>query len=174
MKHQRVCGDCGGNTFIERKDYEFYESGLADVLLKNIEIERCRKCANESPVIPNRNDLMRTIAVALISKPSKLTRFEVQWIREHLGKKSAAFAKLLGIDPSHLSRVENDKMAVSRQIDRLVRALVLVHEPELLAKLKRLGQGDILKLFSAIKDDAHPVEVQLTYMGKGYTFDLKA
>jgi putative zinc finger/helix-turn-helix YgiT family protein len=172
---QRVCRECGGNAKIVRKDYQFIESGLSNVFLKDIEIVKCASCESESPRIPNHDDLMRTIAVALIDKPSELAGEEVRFLRKYLGEGSATFAQMLGIDRSHLSRVENGAMAISRQTDRLVRTLALVHEPSLLVKLKRLGRyEDLLQRLSAIDSSTNPVRVQLDHAENGYTYDLKA
>jgi len=171
---QRVCRECGGNAKVVRKDYHFTESGLNNVYLKVIEVVKCTKCKSESPRIANHDDLMRTIAVALIDKPSELAGGEVRFLRKYLGEGSAPFAQMLGIDRSHLSRVENGAMAISRQTDRLVRTLALVHEPALLEKLKRLGRyEDLLQRLSAIEPETTPVRVQLDYAENGYTFDLK-
>jgi YgiT-type zinc finger domain-containing protein len=173
-KQQPLC-ECGGKAKIVRKDYLFRESGLNNILLRDTEVLVCSRCKGESPLIPNHNDLMRTIAVALIDKPSELAGDEVRFLRKYLGEEGAAFAKMLGIDRSHLSRVENGAMAISRQTDRLIRTLALVHAPELLDKLKRLGRrGTIVERLSAIADDASPVEFQLAHAEKGYTYDLKS
>jgi YgiT-type zinc finger domain-containing protein len=172
---QRVCRECGGNAKIVRKDYLFKESGLNNILLKDIEVVSCAKCKSESPRIPNHDDLMRTIAVALIDKPTELAGDEVRFLRKYLGEGSTPFAQMLGIDRSHLSRVENRAMAISRQTDRLVRTLALVHEPTLLDKLKRLGRYEaILQRLSAIGPEASPMQVRLDHAESGYTYDLKA
>jgi putative zinc finger/helix-turn-helix YgiT family protein len=171
---QRVCRECGGNAKIVHKDYHFTESGLNNVFLKGIEVAKCLKCQSESPRIPNHDDLMRTIAVALIDKPSELAGDEVRFLRKYLGEGSSTFAQMLGIDRSHLSRVENGAMAISRQTDRLVRTLALVHEPKLLDKLKRLGRYEHrLHRLSAINPNTKPVRVQLDHAESGYTYDLK-
>ena len=66
-------------------------------------------------------------------------------------------------------------MAISRQTDRLVRTLALVHEPTLLDKLKRLGRYKaILQRLSAIESETNPVRVQLDHAESGYTYDLNA
>ena len=172
---QRECRECGGNAKILRKDYLFTESGLSNVLVKNIEVASCAKCKSESPRIPDLDDLMRTIAVALIDKPSELAGNEVRFLRKYLGQGSEPFAQMLGIDRSHLSRVENGAMAISRQTDRLVRTLALVHEPSLIEKLKRLKRYEaILQHLSAIKPETNPVRVQLDHAENGYTYALKA
>ena len=171
---QRACHECGGIANIVRKDYHFTESGLNNVFLKGIEVAKCANCKSESPRIQNHDDLMRTIAVALIDKPSELAGDEVRFLRKYLGQGSGPFAQMLGIDRSHLSRVENGAMAISRQTDRLVRTLALVHEPALLEKLKRLGRfEDLLQRLSQIGSEANPVRVQLDHAESGYTYDLR-
>jgi putative zinc finger/helix-turn-helix YgiT family protein len=173
--NQRVCRECGGNAKVVRKNYRFKESGLNNVFLKDIEVVKCADCKSESPRVPNHDDLMRTIAVALIDKPSELAGDEVRFLRKYLGEGSTTFAQMLGIDRSHLSRVENGAMAISRQTDRLVRTLALVHEPTLLEKLKRLGGYEaLLQRLSAINPKANPVRVQLDHAQSGYTYNLKA
>jgi putative zinc finger/helix-turn-helix YgiT family protein len=173
--NRRVCRECGGNAEIVRQDYRFTESGLNNVLLRDIEVVKCAACKSVSPRIPHHDDLMRTIAVALIDKPSELAGEEVRFLRTYLGEKSASFAQMLGIDRSHLSRVENGAMAISRQTDRLVRTLALLHEPTLLDKFKTLGRyATILERLSAIEPESNPVQVQLDHAESGYTYDLKA
>lgn len=173
-RKQRVCRECGGNARIVRKDYRFRESGLNNVYLQDIEVVVCAKCKGESPRIPNHDDLMRTIAVALIDKPFELAGDEVRFLRKYLGEGSIAFAQMLGIDRSHLSRVENGAMAISKQTDRLVRTVALVREPSLLDKLRRLGRYQaILERLSAIEPETNPVRVQLGHAEDGYTYALK-
>jgi hypothetical protein len=66
-------------------------------------------------------------------------------------------------------------MAISRQTDRLVRTLALLHEPTLLDKFKTLGRyATILERLSAIEPESNPVQVQLDHAESGYTYDLKA
>lgn len=171
---QRVCRECGGNAKIVRKDYRFTESGLENVFLKDIEMVVCAECKSGSPRIPNHDDLMRTIAVALIDKPFELAGDEVRFLRKYLGEGSIAFAQMLGIDRSHLSRVENGAMAISKQTDRLVRTVALVREPSLLEKFKRLGRYEaILERLSAIEPEMNPIRVQLNHAEDGYTYALK-
>lgn len=172
-KH-RVCRECGGDARIVRKDYRFTESGLENVFLKGIEVAVCAKCKGESPRIANQDDLMRTIAVALIDKPFELAGDEVRFLRKYLGEGSNAFAQMLGIDRSHLSRVENGAMAISRQTDRLVRTMALVRDPSLMKKLNRLGRYEaIVERLSAIEPETNAVRVQLDHAEDGYTYALK-
>lgn len=171
----RACRECGGRARVVRKDYRFVESGLNNVVLKGIEVKVCSKCKSEAPRIPGHDDLMRTIAVALVDKPSQLAGEEVRFLRKYLGQGSGEFAQLLGINRSHLSRIENGAMAISRQTDRLVRTLALIHDPSLTGKLKQLGhQETLLQRLSAIETESSPIQMQLDYGGNGYTYDRKA
>ena len=172
---QRACRECGSKATVVRKDYRFLESGLSNVLLKDIEVVACPKCKSVSPRIPQHDDLMRTIAVALIDKPSELAGGEVRFLRKYLGVGSEQFARMLGVDRSHLSRVENGALAIGRQTDRLVRVLALVHEPALLEKVKQLGRhAAILERLSQIRPKTNPVQVQVGHAVTGYTYQLKA
>lgn len=172
-KKERRC-ECGGRADIVRKDYRFTESGLGNVWLKDIEVVICRTCASEAPRIPSHDDLMRTIAVAIIDKPSELAGDEVRFLRKYLGKHIGQFAQMLGMDRSHLSRIENRALAISRQTDRLVRTVALVYDPSLTAKLKQLGrQSAILERLREIEPEATPVQMQLGLGGRGYTYSLK-
>lgn len=174
-RKQQVCRECGGNARIVREDYRFTESGLDNVFLRGIEVVVCAKCKSESPRIPNHDDLMRTIAVALIDKPFELGGDEVRFLRKYLGEGSISFARMLGIDRSHLSRVENGAMAISKQTDRLVRTVALVRDPSLLDKLKWLGSYEaVLERLSKIEPEANAVSVQLDHAEGGYTYALKA
>ena len=171
---QQVCRECGGKDNVVRKDYRFIESGLNNVFLKDIEVVVCSGC-KESPRIPNHDDLMRTIAVALVDKPYELAGDEVRFLRKYLGEASISFAKMFGIDRSHLSRVENGTMAISRPTDRLVRTPAHVHDPALVQKLKRLGRHEeVLGRLGEIGSDVNPIEMQLDHAKDGSTYDRKA
>lgn len=119
------CLECGGSLRLAHRDYQFDESGLNNVVLKNLEVLVCEGCKAETPRIPRFNGLMRTIAMALISKPYKLEGQDIRFLRKFLGLSSEAFAALLDVDKSHLSRVENGATPVSATADRLVRLVAL-------------------------------------------------
>jgi len=140
------CLQCRGPLRAVRKDYPFTESGLNNVVLKNVEVLVCDRCKTETPRLPRLNDLMRAIAVAMIAKPYTLDGQDVRFLRKFLGLTSEAFAAILHIDKTHLSRVENGAMAVSAMIDRLVRLVALGMGEGLEQKAR-----DIIAGFTAIK-----------------------
>jgi len=173
-KTQRTCRACAGEMQLVRKDYQFKESGLDNVILKDIEVLVCNQCGSVVPRIPRLNDLMRTIAVAMVAKPSELTGPEVRFLRKFMDETIEHFARKLGIDRSHLSRVENESLGISRQTDRLVRALALIHKPELLEKMARLGRTEsVLKQLEDITPEATKVRIDIANSTHEYSYDLE-
>lgn len=171
---KRFCRQCEGPVQRVKKDYRFQESGLANVVLAGIEVDTCEACGDESPRIPQLEDLMNTICAALIAKPFELDGNEVRFLRKSVEANIENFAGKLGVDRSHLSRIENGALTVSRQTDRLVRALVLLHRPELLGKLGGLGNREqVLKLLEEIKPEARAVAVEVRKTPDGYGFELE-
>lgn len=167
----KICNECGSSIQRVRIDYRFEESGLDNVILAGIEVDRCPQCGGESPRIPRLNDVMDTIAVALIAKPFELTGRELRFLRKTLAVGIEDFARKLGIDRSHLSRVENGAFAISRQTDRLVRTLVLLHRPELMEKLTTMDNREsVLKRLEEIKPESATVIVELRQTPNGYNF----
>ncbi len=77
-----VCSACGKDAKIVHGNYQFKESGLPNVVLAGIEIIRCGHCGNEDPIIPNMDDLFRTITISLIAKPYRLAGEEVRFMRK--------------------------------------------------------------------------------------------
>ena len=94
-------------------------------MFKNVEVLVCGRCRTETPRLPRLNDLMRTIALAVIAKPFALEGQDVRFLRKFVGLTGEAFAAMLDIDKAHLSRVENGATPVSAMTDRLVRLIVL-------------------------------------------------
>ena len=89
---------------------------------------------------------MRTIALAIIAKPYGLEGQDVRFLRKFLGLTSEAFAAILTVDKSHLSRVENGATPVSATADRLVRLIALGLAEGLEEKAR-----DVIAKFAQIK-----------------------
>jgi len=171
-RNVNICNECGGQVERVRKDYTFIESGLDNVILRNTEVDVCPNCG-DSPRIYRINDVFLTIAASLIAKPFELSGREVRFLRKFLEVSIEDFARKLGVDRSHLSRVENGALAVSRQTDRLVRMIVLLHRPDLLEKLAALNdRATVLKRLEEIKPEASSITVELSQTPEGYSFEL--
>lgn len=106
--------------------YRYLLSGLDDVYLAEVAVYRCPKCRFEAPIIPKAEELHRVIALGLIKRPRRLSGSEVRFLRKHAGLPARQFARLLGVTPEHLSRVENGHtQAFGQPTDRLIRTVTL-------------------------------------------------
>ena len=119
------CINCGGPVVVVKGDHRFIESGLTSVMLKGVDLIRCERCNTSDPVIPHMNGLMRLIALALIQKPCKLRGEDVRYLRRYVGMSAADFAEILAVDPTTLSKWENDRDPVGPANDRLIRLVTL-------------------------------------------------
>jgi YgiT-type zinc finger domain-containing protein len=119
------CSNCGQSARKVRGNYLFRESGLKNVVLKNIEIVRCAHCGNEDPIIAKMNELLRVLAIAVVGKPFGLTGEEVRFLRKYLQMSGDTFASWLHTDKTTVSKWENDQIKIGAQSDRLIRAIVL-------------------------------------------------
>lgn len=96
-----------------------------DVYLSGILVRTCPKCHVEVPVIPRIEDLHRTIASAFIQQPTLLRGDQIKFLRKEIGFPSKKFARLLGVTPFYLSKIENGKIKkMGEPSDRLVRVAV--------------------------------------------------
>jgi putative zinc finger/helix-turn-helix YgiT family protein len=130
-RERSKCELCGG-TMVTRKatserPYRYELSGLDSVLLIGLEVRECRKCRAQVPVIPRIAELHKAIAIDLALKKGLLAGKEVRFLRKNAGIAANQFAALIGVDPAHLSRVENGKTeSFSPATDKLARAIAIV------------------------------------------------
>ena len=104
--------------------YRYQMSGLDNVFLAGIDVRRCGKCDVRVPVIPKIEQLHKEITKFLVFKKDLLTGKEIRFLRKNAGLAANQFAALLGLDPAHLSRVENGKLDnLGTATDKLVRAI---------------------------------------------------
>jgi putative zinc finger/helix-turn-helix YgiT family protein len=150
------CTSCGQEVQRQRGNYCFKESGLSNVLLKDIEVYKCRYCGTEDPIIPRLNELMQLIAIALTEKPSLLVGAEIRFLRKYLGMNQETFASLLGSDKTVLCKWERDQQTVGVKTDRLIRAVVL----GLGAGLRPFVEQSVRK-FTQINREIRTVRVEL-------------
>ena len=89
--------------------YQYVESGLENVFLIGATLYNC-PCGEELVEIPKVEQLDDEIAKVLIQKTNSLTGTEVRFFRKYAEWPAKDFAKILGVSPEHLSRVENRKV----------------------------------------------------------------
>lgn len=141
------CGNCDGTAAIVRRDYQFSQLGIP-VILQDIEVIECSECGSVEPVIPNVDGLMICLASAVIEKPNKLDGNEIKFLRKVAGKSAGEFARLLHVNHTHLSKVENNRLEVGDQLDKLIRLLVTNMTPELKGR-----NAELIALMPEIDDE---------------------
>jgi putative zinc finger/helix-turn-helix YgiT family protein len=123
------CTECQRAEMITNKETIRYEEcGLPNVVLKNIEVERCPECGNELISIPAISGLHRTIALHLIQQPERITVAEIRFLRKHMGWSKSDFARKLHVRAEQVSRWESESHPVpmNKQSELLLRSLVAI------------------------------------------------
>lgn len=125
-----TCHEDALDTKVENFPYE-PTPGLV-VLLRGVEVARCKDCGMQAPRILAIAKLHRAIAAAIVRKRGRLAPPEVRFLRKHLGWSGVDFAAHMGVTPETVSRWENPKKAseqIGPQADRLLRVMVQTQEP---------------------------------------------
>jgi DNA-binding transcriptional regulator YiaG len=65
----------------------------------------------------------------VIHKPARLSGAEVRYLRKSLGWSGEDFAKHMGVDPSTVSKWENEKEPIGTSSDRLLRLMIARETP---------------------------------------------
>lgn len=105
----------------------YQAGGLVGVLLSGIPAERCPLCGTETADPPAQRSLHAAIADGLVRRPGRLGGHQLRFLRTNARLAAGRFAALLGVDPAHLSRVENGKVeSLGVPADRLARVLTAV------------------------------------------------
>ncbi len=124
------CEECGGRLSIERNAVRRYEiGGLPHVELHGIEVTRCVACGVESIAIPRIAQLHRALAHQFVQQKRMLAFVEIRFLRKHIGLSGADFAQRMGVTRETVSRWETGAIQMGAVADRLLRLLVVTHEP---------------------------------------------
>lgn len=78
---------------------------------------------------------MKGIAMGRVVSLRLLTGGEVLFLRKYIGKRARDFARLLHVDHTHLSKVENGHVVIGAALDKAVCLLVLLFSPDLQNRL---------------------------------------
>lgn len=111
--------------------HRYTESGLANVILMNVETRACAECGEREVVIPKIEQLHRLIARAIATEAPKLEPEHVRFLRKWLGYSSADFALVMGVQPESVSRWERKDTTtpIGPTAERLLRVLVANQDP---------------------------------------------
>ncbi len=116
------CAICGGElTVVKGKPYN-YPIGELQVFLIGIPQYTCNECGEEFTTIPSPEALHRTIGLDICkNKKGLLLAEEIIFLRKELSLNATGLAKVLGVNPSTLSRWENGKKPIGESNDRMLR-----------------------------------------------------
>lgn len=124
------CDECGSLATTERNAVRRYKiAGLPHVELHGVEVITCRTCGEEGVAIPRIGQLHRVLAEAFVTQRRMLAPVEIRFLRKHIGLSGADFAQRMGVARETVSRWEKGATPMGAQADRLLRLLVVAHEP---------------------------------------------
>lgn len=125
------CQDCGGGPVTTERNAvrRYVIGGLPHVELHGVEVIKCAACGQEGIAIPRLGQLHRVLADAFVKQQRMLAPVEVRYLRKHIGLSAADFAQMMGVARETVSRWETGAQAMGAVADRLLRLLVLTHEP---------------------------------------------
>jgi putative zinc finger/helix-turn-helix YgiT family protein len=138
------CPNCRAVMESRRENHRYTESGLANVVLVDLEMRQCPACGERGPVIPRIEELHRTIAMIVIKQPGKLTPQEIRYLRKWRGWSGADFARHMGVDPATVSRWESveSPQPMGATAERLLRLAVAHGEPADVYPIEALAELD--------------------------------
>ena len=111
------------------------------------------------------NDLMRTIAFAVVDKPYALRGEEIRFLRKYLRMTGDEFCRVLHVDRTTLSKWENNEDKVGRQSDLLIRSVALALGEGLKEKME-----EVVRDFERIKKSARRVTVSVDSQTREYKY----
>jgi putative zinc finger/helix-turn-helix YgiT family protein len=152
------CPDCGEVLRIIRQPHRYTVHPKWAITIADAEVRHCDKCGCFEVAIPRPDALHRTIASAVIRKPTLLSGPEFAFLRSELGMTGKALAKALGVTQESVSRWENDALPVSATIDHLLRAMVA---------LTLDGEKFPVESLATIAGQAGPLKLVVRVDGKG-------
>lgn len=125
MKMQCASCDSKKPMKAETITLRFKESGLDHVILHGVKQYRCEVCGESFYDYGDINQLNELIADTLLRKKGLLTGKEIRFLRTYVGYSGEMFARMIGIkDKTGLSRIENERVKVSTQVNMAVRFAV--------------------------------------------------
>lgn len=117
------CSSCNSTKKMKAKPtvHKYIESGLDNITLNGVIQHHCGNCGEIYYDYGNINQLNSIIADTLLKKKNNLTGKEVRFLRTYAGYSSEMFARIIGLDKTSLSRIENGRAKVSNQVNMSVR-----------------------------------------------------
>ncbi len=159
-----LCDSCKMAKVRSRKRlYQYRESGLPDVFLKNVKWSECPACGAREVTLPRVGQLHGCIAWRIITKPSMLTGAEMVFLRKMLRKNQKQMAELLGLSQVVLNRWETGaRQGHGMANDSKIRLVYLtMQRDEYTGKINQHIWGLLHRLFGRVSRESTPVKVTI-------------
>jgi putative zinc finger/helix-turn-helix YgiT family protein len=153
------CERCGGPVRRSKENHFLPLAGEWGVTLEAVDITHCESCGQRGFALVRLAPLLRGVAQAIVRKRARLAAPEVTFLRKHLEYTGARLAKALGVTGSTVSRWEAGREPIGPSADRLLRALVLIHD--------RAADHFDAAQFEAIEEEGAPLRLTLRQDAKG-------
>lgn len=115
------CVMCGGQTMATPHQRVALDVGLPGVEIDDISIHTCTACGERYDELPPLEPLMAYITGVIAARPNRLTGAEIRFLRKRLGWSSKDFAKAFCVEPTTVSKWENDKLKLDPFKDKMLR-----------------------------------------------------
>lgn len=119
------CFCCSTKMKKEKRDLDYTDCGLKNVVLRNIDFWVCPTCGEEEYELSNLAGLHELLASAIAEQPNKLLPEEIRFLRTHLGWGGKEFARHISVVPETVSRWENGKGNIDNTAEKLLRLYIL-------------------------------------------------
>lgn len=139
------CAICGGAVSEIRNEVYEYKTAGVPVLLYGITQYRCDSCQETFASIPEVEKLHLFLGERLCCKADRLSGDEIRFLRKELKLKSVDLAKILGISPEYLSRLEGDSKKTSEALDKFIRTVYILEQSEFYKQVMHRGILSTLK-----------------------------
>ncbi len=150
------------NLKVRRENRRYAESGLPNIVLVDVQVRHCPSCGAELVSLPRLSELHRAIALALISKPARLTSSEIKFLRKSLGWSGAEFARNLHVDPATVSRWESPRAAQTMSAsNELLLRLAVAHS-------NQMADYEVDKLAEVAVEAASPLKITIRQKKTGW------
>jgi DNA-binding transcriptional regulator YiaG len=101
-------------------DEPYPECGLDNVVLVNVPVWECRN-GHRDVQVPAVEQLHDVLAQAVVSQSWPLKGQDIRFLRKHLGYSVRHFSDVIGLNYVTLSKFENERSAIPRKLNALVR-----------------------------------------------------
>lgn len=142
-----LCPECGMECTAKKTDHKYEESGLDNVILKDV-VVHCCSCGHEMVEIANIEGLHRAIGLTLIQKKSLLSAPEIRFLQVEMGFKGKELAEIMGVNKVTVSRWVNGESGIDKSCDRMLR---LIYLRKLEKEMHTFIEANLCETFKGIK-----------------------